>query len=121
MASGNRSNDHQTMSAQAAPCRMQENVTALTAVRRTNPHFDVADQLFKQKVSWPELIKTLRQVYGVHLFEAQKLALAHEGWRRWCEAQINAHAECRKEALRHMRHQGDVSLVTRNSDRLQVG
>ena len=99
---------------------MQENVATLTAARRMNPDLDVADQLFKQKVSWPELMKTLRQVYGVDLFEAQKLALSHDGWRRWCDAQINAHAECRNEALYHMQHQGSASLVTKDGNRLKV-
>lgn len=108
------------MLTQSDPDRMQRNVASLIAARRENPRIDVADELFKQKVSWPELMKSLRQVQDINLPEAQRVALSHDGWRRWCELQINSDPKCRKEALHHMRHFGSDALVESEGGRFRV-
>jgi hypothetical protein len=65
---------------------------------------------------WVLYIKELRVTHGVSLFEAQKLALSDPTWRRWVERQINSDRKCRKEALAHIRCNGEASLIERIGD-----
>jgi hypothetical protein len=80
----------------------------------------IVDRHFHGEANWAKLIKALRQAYGLSIHEAEAMALAHRGWRRWCQQRINANPECRKQALWHIRHHGDASLLARDGDRLKV-
>jgi len=65
---------------------------------------------------WILYIKELRATHGVSILEAQKLALSDPTWRRWVERQINSDQRCRKEALAHIRYNGEASLIERVGD-----
>jgi hypothetical protein len=78
------------------------------------------DDLYRQGVDWIELIKTVRQIHDVSIFEAEWLVLAHRGWRRWCNARIETNAQCRKLAWSHRRNNGQDSLVEQDGERLWV-
>jgi hypothetical protein len=80
----------------------------------------IGDRHFHGEANWPKLIKALREFYDLSIYEAEAMALAHRGWRRWCQQRINADPECRKQALWHIRHHGDASLFVRDGDRLKV-
>ena len=69
---------------------------------------------------WILHIKELRAVHGVSIFEAEKLALTNATWRRWVERQIAIDGNCRRMALRHLRYNGDASLLGRDDERLFV-
>ena len=72
---------------------------------------DVAERLFREKADWFELIKALRAAHGVGIFEAESLALRHEGWRRWAQQRIDADAKCRKYAAGHFKRHGEDGLI----------
>jgi len=93
--------------------RFHDNVTRFMRIVGDRPDFDVAGELFAQRIDWIELIKTLR---AIDILEAERLALANGHWRRWCERRINAEAICRKYALGHIRHNGDGALLRLDGD-----
>jgi hypothetical protein len=98
--------------------RIIDNVAALRITAATLP--EAIQQLFDERTDWFELIKTIRLVYGVDIIEAERMVLAHEGWRRWCDSRINTDPRCRKLAWKHMRYNGSSSLIERDGDRLKV-
>ena len=69
------------------------------------------DDMFREKLTWPELVKKIRAASEVDIFTAEKMALSHTGWRRLCEHLINHDRECRKQAAYHLKHHGPRSLV----------
>lgn len=71
----------------------------------------LVDRLFREKASWPELIKEIRAASGVDISMAERIALSHDGWRRLCNYRINHEAECRKQAAWHIKVRGLDSLV----------
>jgi hypothetical protein len=77
---------------------------------------EVADRMFRQKARWFEIIKAVRSAGGLSIFEAERLALGHEGWRRWCEARINSDPQCRKLAAGHIRFNGEKALIRKVGD-----
>lgn len=80
----------------------------------------IVDRHFQGEANWTKLIKALREAYDLSIYEAEAMVLAHRGWRRWCEQRINADPECRKQALWHIRHHGDASLIVRDGYRLTL-
>ncbi|MBN9361214.1 MULTISPECIES: hypothetical protein [unclassified Devosia] len=74
----------------------------------------------EERNRWIELIKGLRERHLCSLDEAHRLALADPHWRRWVERQINSDPQCRKMALRHIRHDGPRALLEDRSGRLLV-
>jgi len=96
--------------------RFDDNVARFMRIIGDQPDFDVAGELFAQRIDWIELIKTLRAIYAIDILEAERLALANGHWRRWCERRINAEAICRKYALGHIRHNGDAALLRLDGD-----
>ena len=99
--------------------RMDANVTALAGAQ-TLSDAEMLDRLFAQRIDWIELIKTIRRVRTVDLSAAEKIAVSHEGWRRWCERRINTEQKCRTLALAHLRHEGADALIVREGERLRV-
>lgn len=65
---------------------------------------------------WLLLIKELRARHDVSILEAERIALSNPHRRRWVERQINAHQQCRKRALSHIRHNGKNALIQRDGD-----
>jgi len=65
---------------------------------------------------WILLIKELRCEHGFGIFEAQKMALKDPALRRWVLRQINTQQRCRKQALSHIRANGEASLIERIGD-----
>ena len=100
--------------------RLNRNVAVYAEDLKGNAGIDVPDQLFNQKVDWVELIKSIRQIFGVNIFHAEAKVLQHEGWRRFCENQINNDSKCRKAALSHKRLNGANSLIRRDGERLAI-
>ena len=86
----------------------------------TLPPADVVDRLFLQRMDWFELIKTLRMIYNVSILNVEKLALSHEGWRRWCDSQIKTDPRCRKMAWQHLKYNGPNSLVEKDGEGFRV-
>ena len=70
---------------------------------------------------WIGLIKDLRVEHDVGITDAERIALADPAWRRWVERQINNDKTCRQTALRHIRYNGEASLLERDGDALRVG
>lgn len=66
-------------------------------------------------VRWSLLIKELRVRHDASIIEAERIALSNPHRRRWVEKQINAHQQCRKKALSHIRRNGNRSLIDRES------
>jgi hypothetical protein len=81
---------------------------------------DAVDALCREHVGWIEMIKTIRHVYQVSLVEAETLALAHEGWRRWCDRQLFTDPKCRTSALQEMRRNGPRSRFERDGERIRL-
>ena len=81
---------------------------------------EVADRMFEQKARWLELIKAVRSAGGLSIFQAERIALAHDGWRRWCEARINSDPKCRKLAASHLRSNGEASLIRKVGDTFTI-
>jgi hypothetical protein len=96
--------------------RMHANVVAYG----TDADGTAIDDLFRQGVGWIELIKTVRQIHHVSIFEAERRVLAHPGWRRWCNLRISIEPQCRKLAWSHMRYNGPDSLIEREGERFRV-
>lgn len=69
------------------------------------------DRLFNEHVTWPDLIKRLRASFETDIFTAEKMALSHHGWRKFCNRQINQDRGCRKQAALHIKLHGEHSLV----------
>ncbi|MBO9712546.1 hypothetical protein [Sphingomonas sp.] len=65
-------------------------------------------------------IKELRRTHDASILDAERLALADPQWRRWVEQQINGDARCRRNALAHLRLNGEASLIVRDGERLMV-
>jgi len=80
----------------------------------------LVDQLFEEKVTWPELIKRLRMASGLDIFGAEKIALSHQGWRRLCNHRINHDSTCRKQAIRHIKYHGQNSLVALHGETFAI-
>jgi hypothetical protein len=99
--------------------RMEANIAALAGIP-TLSDAEMLDSLFAQRIDWIELIKTIRQVRNIGLSDAERIALSHERWRRWCERRINTEQKCRKLALAHMRYEGVDALIVREGGRLRV-
>ena len=71
----------------------------------------ITEALYRERASWPELIKKIRRVSGLGIFAAEKVALSHEGWRRLCTHRINNEPICRKLAIQHIKLRGAASLI----------
>ncbi|PAX07699.1 hypothetical protein [Sphingomonas lenta] len=69
---------------------------------------------------WIMHIKSLREAHNASILEAERIALADLGWRRWVERQINSDMRCRRMALSHLHHNGEASLIERSGDELTV-
>jgi hypothetical protein len=76
-----------------------------------DPAFDISSYYFDNHLGWIELIKSLRTLRGVGLFEAQKEALENPRWRAWVIRQAQSDPRCAKEVRAHMRQFGDASLI----------
>jgi hypothetical protein len=69
---------------------------------------------------WTGLIKDLRLEHDAGIIDAERIALADPAWRRWVEQQINNDKTCRRMAIRHIRCNGEASLLVRDGDALKV-
>ena len=78
---------------------------------RSDAEFDVASYLFDCRIGWLELIKSLRSLRGVGVFEAQKEALQNERWRAWALLRIKEDPACAKEARSHIHRYADTALI----------
>jgi len=68
---------------------------------------------------WIVLIKRLRVEHDVSILEAERIALSNPALKRWVEKQINSEQQCRKQALAHIRYNGEHSLIERLGDSFQ--
>jgi hypothetical protein len=68
---------------------------------------------------WIVTLKRLRVEHSVSILDAERLALADPALRRWVERQINSEQECRKQALAHIRYNGENSLIERLGESFQ--
>lgn len=69
-----------------------------------DPAFDVVDDMFASRPewnriverpdSWPELVKTVRAVFGISIGDAHRLILSHAGFRRLVQKTIDANPDC---------------------------
>jgi hypothetical protein len=98
--------------------RIVANVSALRG--GTIPPAEVVDHLFVQRMDWFELIKTLRMIYELSILDVEKMALSHDGWRRWCNTRIRTDPRCQKLARRHMKKYGENSLIEKDGDGFRV-
>ena len=64
------------------------------------------------------LVKRTREKLGVSIDEAHDMIFADEEMRRLVAWRINHDQECRKQALRDMRHKGKQSRFVRDGDRI---
>lgn len=69
---------------------------------------------------WIVLIKNLRVEHSCGIIDAERIALADPAWRRWVERQINNDKTCRRMVLRHIRYNGEGSLLGDDGDALRV-
>jgi len=67
---------------------------------------------------WIELVKAMRQKFGVSIQDAHDLIFTDEEMRRLVASRINHNAECRKMALQDIRAYGEASRFARNGDRI---
>lgn len=81
---------------------------------------EIVDRYFRERIGWVQLIKDLRATLGLSLHEAQKMALSHDGWRRWVEQRMKIDPQCRRQALADIRWNGATSLIGRRGDQLVV-
>lgn len=65
-------------------------------------------------------IKLLREEHDASILQAERIALADLGWRRWVERQINSDMRCRRMALSHIHYNGGAALLVRDGDELNV-
>lgn len=69
-----------------------------------DPAFDVIDDMFASRPewnriverpdSWPELVKTVRAVFGISINDAHRRILSHAGFRRLVQKAIDANPDC---------------------------
>lgn len=71
-----------------------------------------------QNRDFVQLVKRTRQKFGVSVDEAHDLIFADAEMRRLVAWRINHNLECRKQALRDMRHKGNDSRFVRDGDRI---
>jgi hypothetical protein len=64
------------------------------------------------------LVKRTRQKFGVSIDEAHDMIFADEEMRRLVTWRVNHNQECRKQALRDLRHKGSESRFVRDGDRI---
>lgn len=80
---------------------------------------ELLDRCLQADVGWVETIKEIRSHYGVSFPDAQRMALSHEGWRRWVARRLNVDPQCRKQARRHIRDYGPASFFIVRDDRIE--
>ena len=68
---------------------------------------------------WIQLVKRTREKFNVGLDEAHDLIFADAEMRRLVAWRINHDPECRKQALRDMRHMGEKSRFVRDGERIR--
>ncbi|HEV2674680.1 MAG TPA: hypothetical protein VGV37_09070 [Aliidongia sp.] len=78
---------------------------------RSTPEFDVAGYYYDYRLGWPGLIKSLRSLRGVNIFDAQKEALQNDRWRAWVIRRVNSDPACAKQAKAHIRQWGAAALI----------
>ena len=66
--------------------------------------------------NWTLLIKELRATHECSIFEAERIALSDDRLRRWAQLSINTRPKCRKQALAHIRYNGENSLIQREGE-----
>jgi len=71
-----------------------------------------------QNPDFIQLVKRTRQKFGVSIDEAHDMIFADEEMRRLVAWRINHDRECRKQALREMRHKGSASRFVRDGERI---
>jgi hypothetical protein len=71
-----------------------------------------------QNHDFVQLVKRTRQKFGVSIDEAHDMIFADEEMRRLVAWRINHDRECRKQALRDLRHKGKHSRFIRDGDRI---
>lgn len=69
----------------------------LARIDRNEP-VDVPAEFFAAGIGWPQMIKTLRTIYGVSIPQAQDMALQHSGWLRWVKLRCATDRSCMKQA-----------------------
>lgn len=69
----------------------------LARIDRNEP-VDVPAEFFAAGIGWPQMIKTLRTIYGVSIPQAQDMALRHSGWLRWVKLRCATDRSCMKQA-----------------------
>ena len=68
---------------------------------------------------WMVGIKRLRVEHDISRLEAERIALSDPALKRWVEKQINSEQRCRKQALAHIRYNGESSLIEQIGDSFQ--
>lgn len=66
-----------------------------------------------------ELVKRTREKFGGSIQDAHDKIFADEEVRRLVAWRINHDRDCRKDALRDMRYEGDNSRFVRDGDRIR--
>ena len=70
------------------------------------------DQMLRRETDnldtkWILLIKELRVTHGCSILDAERSALSDNLTRRWVQKSINKREKCRKQALAHIRYNGE--------------
>jgi len=76
--------------------------------------------MFRAKAGGFKRVKTLRQADDNAFFDAEGMALGHEGGRRWVQQRIDSGPKCRKYALQHIRRHGAEGHVVQDPAESQV-
>ena len=95
------------MSPATPPFSKEEEIGRYKALRQ---ELDDPDQ------RWTLLIKELRATHECGILEAERIALSDDRLRRWVQLSINSREKCRKQALAHIRYNGELSLIERDGD-----
>ena len=66
-----------------------------------------------------ELVKRTREKFNVSIEEAHNIIFADEEMRRLVARRVNHDRECRKQALRDLRHKGDRSRFIRDGETIR--
>ena len=66
-----------------------------------------------------QLVKQTRAKFAVGIEEAHGLIFADKEMRRLVAWRINHDRDCRKQALRDLRHRGEQSWFVRDGDRIR--
>lgn len=92
-----------------------------------DPDFDVVGDMFVNRAawnqiaerpnSWPELVKTIRQVFGVSIDDAHHLILSHAGFRRLAQKAIDTDASCADYVRRGIRRGSMGNVAELKGDR----